>query len=64
MYINMKKCPPSSFDSLKAILGMLLLFNVFVVPMYNMGKKPKKSISILKQDFDYLILLCLVLVFC
>ena len=36
-YSDMKKCPLSSFNYLKAIPGMLILFNVFVVPVYTMA---------------------------
>ena len=37
VYSDMKKCPPSSFNHLKEIMRMILIFNMFVVHMYTMA---------------------------
>ena len=37
VYSDMEKCPPSLVDSLKALTGVILLFNVFVFPVYTMA---------------------------
>ena len=43
----------SSFDFFKEILGMFLLFNVFVVPVYTMSQEPNKNNFMLKSGLVF-----------
>ena len=49
VYSDIKKCPPSSFYSLKALLGILILFNSFFPPVYTMEQDTQKILLMLKS---------------
>ena len=60
----MKKFHPSLFGSLNDMIGVLMRFVLFPVPVYTMAYDLKQILFILKYEFSFPIVLYFNLVFC